>query len=101
MAVTNLVLNTLTGEAVDKGIEVLLLTDPVDAVWTTTIFDFKETPLKAVGKGEIELEEEKKEEKADEPAAEEKEEVKEEKASEEKAEEKAEEKPEEEEKKEE
>jgi molecular chaperone HtpG len=41
----------------DKGIEVLLMTDPVDAVWTTTIFDYKETPFKAVGRGEIELEE--------------------------------------------
>jgi molecular chaperone HtpG len=39
----------------EKGIEVLLLTDPVDAVWTSTVFDYKEKQFKEVGRGEIEL----------------------------------------------
>jgi len=46
----------------DKGYEVLLLTDPVDELWTQSIARFGEFDLQSVGKGSVELgsEEEKK-----------------------------------------
>jgi len=45
-----------------KGYEVLLLTDPVDELWTGTVIDFDGKPLQSVAKGEVDLdtEEEKK-----------------------------------------
>ena len=45
-----------------KGYEVLLLTDPVDEVWTSGVFEFKGKRFQSVGKGQVELgsEEEKK-----------------------------------------
>ena len=49
---------------VDKGYEVLILTDPVDEVWLQSVHAFKEKPLISVGKGAVDLgtEEEKNEE---------------------------------------
>jgi molecular chaperone HtpG len=46
----------------DKGYEVLLLTNPVDELWPETVFEFKGKKFQSVGKGEVELgtEEEKK-----------------------------------------
>jgi molecular chaperone HtpG len=54
-----------------RGIEVLLLTDPVDAFWTAASLDFDGKPLKSLSQGEVDfglvpvLDQEKKE---DEPA---------------------------------
>ncbi len=51
-----------------RGIEVLLLTDPVDAFWTMMPSDFEGKPLKSLSKGEVDfnlvppLEDEKKDE---------------------------------------
>ncbi len=58
----------LTGESVDRlranpklesakarGIEVLLLTDPVDAFWTSAPLDFGGKPLKSLSQGDIDL----------------------------------------------
>jgi molecular chaperone HtpG len=58
-----------------RGIEVLLLTDPVDAFWTAAALDFEGKPLKSLSQGDIDfgpipLLEEKKEDK-DKPAADE------------------------------
>ena len=58
-----------------RGIEVLLLTDPVDAFWTSAPLDFEGKPLKSLSQGDIDfgpipLLEEKKEDK-DKPAADE------------------------------
>ncbi|HDP36219.1 MAG TPA: molecular chaperone HtpG [Candidatus Hydrogenedentes bacterium] len=39
----------------DRGYEVLLLSDPVDEVWTQYVSEYKEKPLKAIGKGEVDL----------------------------------------------
>ncbi|OQD51974.1 molecular chaperone HtpG [Streptomyces phaeoluteigriseus] len=39
----------------DRGIEVLLLTDPVDEVWTDTVAEFDGKPLRSVAKGELAL----------------------------------------------
>jgi molecular chaperone HtpG len=39
----------------DKGYEVLLLTDPVDEVWVSSVFECEGKPLRSIGKGEIEL----------------------------------------------
>ncbi len=46
-----------------KGYEVLLLSEPVDEVWTASVFEFDGKKLQSVGKGAVELgtEEEKKE----------------------------------------
>ncbi len=46
----------------EKGYEVLLLTDPVDEIWTQSVYKFGESELQSVGKGTVELgtEEEKK-----------------------------------------
>ncbi|MFF0817469.1 molecular chaperone HtpG [Rhodococcus sp. NPDC003318] len=38
-----------------KGLEVLLLTDPVDEVWTSQVPDFDGKPLQSVAKGEVDL----------------------------------------------
>ncbi|MFJ6096178.1 molecular chaperone HtpG [Williamsia muralis] len=38
-----------------KGIEVLLLTDPIDEMWVGQIFDFEGKPLQSVAKGEVDL----------------------------------------------
>ena len=49
-----------------KGYEVLLLTDPVDEIWVQTAMQYKEKPLRSVGKGEVELGSEEERKKADE-----------------------------------
>src|SRR5206468_254517 len=38
-----------------RGIEVLLLTDPVDAFWTAMPLDFGGKPLKSLSKGEVDF----------------------------------------------
>jgi molecular chaperone HtpG len=38
-----------------RGIEVLLLTDPVDALWTSMQNDFEGKPLKSLSQGEVDL----------------------------------------------
>jgi molecular chaperone HtpG len=38
-----------------RGIEVLLLTDPVDALWTSMPRDYKGKPLKSLSQGEVDL----------------------------------------------
>jgi molecular chaperone HtpG len=58
----------LAGESVDqlrsnpkleaaraRGIEVLLLTDPVDALWTSLRLDFEGKPLKSLSQGEVDF----------------------------------------------
>ena len=59
-----------------RGIEVLLLTDPVDAFWTAAPLDFGGKPLKSLSQGDVDFGlipavEEKAEEKKDQPAADE------------------------------
>jgi molecular chaperone HtpG len=59
-----------------RGIEVLLLTDPVDAFWTSAPLDFGGKPLKSLSQGDVDFSlipsvEDKSEEKKDEPAADE------------------------------
>jgi molecular chaperone HtpG len=59
-----------------RGIEVLLLTDPVDAFWTSAPLDFEGKPLKSLSQGDVDFSlipsvEDKSEEKKDEPAADE------------------------------
>jgi molecular chaperone HtpG len=59
-----------------RGIEVLLLTDPVDAFWTSAPIDFGGKPLKSLSQGDIDfslipLTEEKADEKKEEAAADE------------------------------
>jgi molecular chaperone HtpG len=59
-----------------RGIEVLLLTDPVDAFWTSAPLDFGGKPLKSLSQGDIDfslipLTEERAEEKKDEAAVDE------------------------------
>ncbi len=46
----------------DKGYEVLLLTDPVDEIWTQSVPEYREKGLQSAGKGTVDLgaEEEKK-----------------------------------------
>ncbi|MFJ9668132.1 molecular chaperone HtpG [Streptomyces sp. NPDC101219] len=39
----------------ERGIEVLLLTDPVDEVWTDAVGEFEGKPLRSIAKGEIDL----------------------------------------------
>src|SRR6202171_1452556 len=41
--------------AAARGIEVLLLTDPVDAFWTSAPLDFEGKPLKALSQGDIDF----------------------------------------------
>lgn len=50
----------------DKGYEVLILTDPVDEVWTQQMFDYKGKRFQSVGKGTAELGSEEERKKADE-----------------------------------
>ncbi|MGW1782318.1 molecular chaperone HtpG [Streptomyces sp. NPDC002143] len=38
-----------------KGVEVLLLTDPVDEVWVDAVGEFEGRPLRSVAKGEVDL----------------------------------------------
>lgn len=59
-----------------RGIEVLLLTDPVDAFWTAAPLDFGGKPLKSLSQGDVDFSlipavEDKAEEKKDGPAADE------------------------------
>src|SRR5262245_45079384 len=59
-----------------RGIEVLLLTDPVDAFWTAAPLDFGGKPLKSLSQGDVDFSlipsvEDKAVEKKDEPAADE------------------------------
>ena len=59
-----------------RGIEVLLLTDPVDAFWTSAPLDFGGKPLKSLSQGDVDFSlipavEDKAEEKEDEPAVDE------------------------------
>jgi len=39
----------------EKGYEVLLLSEPVDEVWTQSVFEFKGKKFQSVGKGTVEL----------------------------------------------
>ncbi|MDF3299317.1 molecular chaperone HtpG [Streptomyces tropicalis] len=39
----------------DRGIEVLLLTDPVDEVWVDAVGEYEGKPMRSVAKGEIDL----------------------------------------------
>jgi molecular chaperone HtpG len=39
--------------AAARGIEVLLLTDPVDAFWTSARLDFEGKPLKSLSQGDV------------------------------------------------
>ncbi|MBO4223356.1 molecular chaperone HtpG [Bradyrhizobium neotropicale] len=79
----------LTGESIERlksnpkleaaqarGVEVLLLTDPVDAFWTSAPIDFGGKPLKSLSQGDVDfslipLVDDKAAEKKDEPAADE------------------------------
>ena len=59
-----------------RGIEVLLLTDPVDAFWTSAPLDFGGKPLKSLSQGDVDFSlipsvEDKAEEKKDQPKADE------------------------------
>src|ERR1700737_5006350 len=42
-------------QAAARGIEVLLLTDPVDPFWTSAPFDFEGKPLKSLSQGDIDF----------------------------------------------
>ncbi|MCA1527075.1 molecular chaperone HtpG [Bradyrhizobium yuanmingense] len=62
--------------AIARGIEVLLLSDPVDAFWTSMPSDFEGKPLKSLSQGDLNLDlipriDDKDEAKKDEPAADE------------------------------
>ncbi|QOZ55315.1 molecular chaperone HtpG [Bradyrhizobium sp. CCBAU 53338] len=62
--------------AAARGIEVLLLSDPVDAFWTSMSTEFEGKPLKSLSQGDLNLDliprvDEKDEEKKDEPQADE------------------------------
>ncbi len=79
----------LTGESIERlksnpkleaaqarGVEVLLLTDPVDAFWTSAPIDFGGKPLKSLSQGDVDFSlipfvDDKADEKKDEPAADE------------------------------
>lgn len=50
----------------EKGLEVLLLTDPIDEFWVQTLTNFKGYPIKHVSQADIDLKFERKEPKADE-----------------------------------
>ncbi|HNT89760.1 MAG TPA: molecular chaperone HtpG, partial [Candidatus Hydrogenedentes bacterium] len=39
----------------EKGFEVLLLTDPVDEVWTQAVFEYRDKPFRSITKGAVEL----------------------------------------------
>jgi molecular chaperone HtpG len=60
--------------ATARGIEVLLLTDPVDAFWTSMPSEFEGKPLKSLSQGDLNLDQvplTEQDEKKDEPAADE------------------------------
>ena len=62
--------------ATARGIEVLLLSDPVDAFWTSMPSEFEGNPLKSLSQGDLNLDliprvDDKEEAKKDEPAADE------------------------------
>ena len=50
----------------EKGLEVLLLTDPIDEFWVQTLTNFKGYPIKHVSQVDVDLKFERKEPKADE-----------------------------------
>jgi molecular chaperone HtpG len=50
----------------DKGYEVLLLTDPVDEVWSQNVFQYKEKRFQSVGKGQADLGSDEEKKKAEE-----------------------------------
>ena len=50
----------------EKGLEVLLLVDPIDEFWVQTLTNFKGYPLKHVSQADVDLKFERKEPKADE-----------------------------------
>ena len=50
----------------EKGLEVLLLTDPIDEFWVQTLTNFKGYPIKHVSLADVDLKFERKEPKADE-----------------------------------
>jgi molecular chaperone HtpG len=47
----------------EKGYEILILTDPVDEIWTQSVFQYQEKKLQSIGRGAVDLGEENKEEK--------------------------------------
>jgi molecular chaperone HtpG len=47
--------NTKLESAAARGIEVLLLTDPVDAFWTSAPLDFEGKPLKSLSQGDVDF----------------------------------------------
>lgn len=49
----------------EKGLEVLLLTDPIDEFWVQTLTNFKGYPIKHVSQADVDLKFERKEPKAD------------------------------------
>lgn len=49
----------------EKGLEVLLLTDPIDEFWVQTLTNFKGYPIKYVSQADVDLKFERKEPKAD------------------------------------
>ncbi len=63
--------------AAARGVEVLLLTDPVDAFWTSTRLEFEGKPLKSLSQGDLNFdlipltEENKEKDKGEKPAADE------------------------------
>lgn len=50
----------------EKGLEVLLLTDPIDEFWVQTLTNFKGYPIKHVSQADVDLKFERKDPKADE-----------------------------------
>ena len=50
----------------EKGLEVLLLTDPIDEFWVQTLTNFKGYPIKHVSQADVDLKFERKEPKSDE-----------------------------------
>ena len=64
---TNVLMNNPQLEAFrEKGIEVLLLTDPIDEFWTQTLPEYKGYAIKHISRAELDLKIERNSEKADE-----------------------------------
>lgn len=42
----------------EKGFEILILTDPVDEIWTQSVFEYEGKKLQSIGRGAVDLEEE-------------------------------------------
>ena len=64
---TNVLMNNPQLEAFrEKGIEVLLLTDPIDEFWTQTLPEYKGYTIKHISRAELDLKIERNSEKADE-----------------------------------